>query len=142
MPTVSESIDIPAPADKVWAVIDDMSRYGEWNTSHADFPDGPPRVAADESFKEKVSIMGMPGEATWTFTEVEPDARLVMDGKGPMGITLGQRIDLAGNGDQTSVTFGASFDGGPLAGPMGDSLAKSAGKAAGESLEKLRDLVV
>lgn len=141
MPTVTQTLDIPAAPEKVWAVAGDFSRYGEWNVTHSDFPDGPPQLAQDVTYKEKVTLMGMPGEATWRVTEIEEPKVVAMDGDGPMGVKLGQRLELTGNGDGTTVSMTASFDGGPIVGPMGDALGKSAEKAAAESLEKLRGLV-
>jgi carbon monoxide dehydrogenase subunit G len=141
MPTVTSSIEIPASAEQVWAVAADLSRYGEWNVAHTDFPDGTPQLAPDAKFREKISVMGMPGEATWTVTAVEEPSRIVFDGTGPMGITLGTSLELTAENGGTKVTLGTKFEGGPLAGPLGDSLAKSAQQAAEQSLGKLRDLV-
>ncbi len=62
-------------------------------------------------------------------------------GEGPMGITLGTRLELAASGDGTTVSISVSFDGGPLAGPMGATVAASAEKGAAQSLEKLAALV-
>ncbi len=125
----------------MWAVASDLGRYGEWNTTHSGFPEGTPELAPAATFKQKVTIMGMPGEATWTVAELEAPSRLVLDGQGPMGVKLAQRLELAGEGDATSVSLTATFDGGALAGPMGDVVAKSAEKAGAESLERLRALV-
>jgi hypothetical protein len=141
MPTVTQSLDIPAPAEQVWAVATDLSRYGEWNVTHTGFPDGAPTPEAGTTFKEQITIMGMPGEASWTVTESTAPTRSVWDGEGPMGIKLGTKLELARNGESTTATIEVSFDGGPLAGPMGAAVAKSAEKGALESLEKLKGLV-
>jgi hypothetical protein len=74
-------------------------------------------------------------------TERSDGSRTVWDGEGPRGIKLGSKLELAANGDATSVTIEVSFDGGPLAGPLGASVAASGEKAALESLEKLKGLV-
>ena len=141
MPTVTQSLDIPATPEKVWEVATDLSRYGEWNVTHTGFPEGAPQPEQGATFKERITIMGMPGEASWTVTESTAPSRTVWDGEGPMGIKLGTKLELAPNGDSTTATIEVSFDGGPLAGPMGDAVAKSAEKGALESLEKLKGLV-
>jgi carbon monoxide dehydrogenase subunit G len=141
MPEVTQSVEIPASPEKVWEVATDLSRYGEWNTSHTGFPDGTPTTETGATFKEKITIMGMPGEASWTIAEAVAPERTVWNGAGPMGITLGTRLELAANGDGTTVSISVSFDGGPLAGPMGATVAASAEKGAAESLEKLKGLV-
>jgi uncharacterized protein YndB with AHSA1/START domain len=141
MPTVTHSLDIPAAPEKVWEVATDLSRYGEWNVTHTGFPEGAPKNEQGSTFKEKITIMGMPGEATWTVAEVEQPKRLVWDGQGPMGITLGSKLELTPNGDGTTVALEVTFDGGPLVGPIGDTVAASGQKASAESLEKLKGLV-
>lgn len=141
MPEVTQSVEIPAPPEQVWAVATDLSRYGEWNSSHTDFPGGTPTTEEGATFTEKITIMGMPGEATWTIAEVAEPERTVWSGEGPMGITLGTRLELAPSGDGTTVSISVSFDGGPLAGPIGATVAASAEKGAAESLEKLKGLI-
>ena len=141
MPEVTQSLEIAAPAEKVWEVATDLSRYGEWNISHTGFPDGTPTTEEGAKFREQITIMGMPGEATWTITETVAPERTVWSGEGPMGITLGTKLELAPSGDGTTVSISVSFDGGPLAGPMGATVAASAEKGAAQSLDKLKGLV-
>ena len=142
MPTVTQSLDVPSPPEQVWNVATDWSRYGEWNVTHSGFPDGLPPSEPGATFKEKITIMGMPGEASWTVSELTAPTLTSWEGEGPMGIKLGTRLELAPSGDGTTVTISVSFDGGPLAGPLGESVAKSAEKGAAESLQKLKSLVV
>ena len=142
MPEVSNSIDMPAPREKVWSVVTDLSRYGEWNTTHTEFPDGTPEdLSEGTTFREKVKIMGMPGEVKWTVTDVVEHERFAMDGEGPMGVTLKAAYRLEGTGDSTTFTFDSAFEGGALSGPMGGPVAKQTEKAAGESVSKLKELV-
>jgi carbon monoxide dehydrogenase subunit G len=142
MPTVTQSLEIPAAPEQVWAIATDWSRYGEWNVTHTGFSDGLPTDAQGATFKETITIMGMPGEASWTVTESLAPTRTVWDGQGPMGITLGTRLELAPTGEGTTVSISISFDGGPLAGPIGETVARSAQKGALESLERLRGMLV
>ena len=141
MPEVTSTLDIAASPQAVWDVATDLSRYGEWNISHTGFPDGTPATAEGTTFREQITIMGMPGEAKWTIAEAVAPERTVWSGEGPMGITLGTKLELTPNGDSTTVSISVSFDGGPLAGPMGATVAASAEKGAAESLEKLKGLV-
>jgi hypothetical protein len=141
MPTVTKSLEIAAPAEQVWGVATDLSRYGEWNITHSGFPEGEPTGEPGSTFKENITIMGMPGQATWTVTEREEQTRTVWSGEGPMGITLGSKLELEPSGDNTTVSIEVSFDGGPLSGPLGASVAASAEKGALESLERLKGLM-
>jgi hypothetical protein len=140
--TVSTTREIMAPLGCVWDVIKDPSRYGDWNVTHAGFPDGAPDFYAEGmTLREKVMIMGMPAEAKWTITLYEDRAGVVMVGDGPMGITLRQRLSLTPKGEGTVAEVTTSIDGSRLLRPIVDSLAHAARKAAGESLEKLTTLV-
>jgi carbon monoxide dehydrogenase subunit G len=142
MPVVTQSLEIPAPPDQVWSIATDLTRYGEWNPTHSGFPDGTPATEQGAVFKEKITIMGMPGEASWTVTEASAPTRTVWAGEGPMGIKLGTKLELAASGAGTTVTIEILFEGGPLAGPIAEAVGKSAQKGALESLERLKGLVV
>jgi hypothetical protein len=109
--------------------------------THTGFPEGPPPAEPGGTFKERITIMGMPGEASWTVTEIVAPTLTAWAGEGPLGITLGTRLELVAAGDGTTVSIQISFDGGPLAGPIGETVARSAQQGALESLERLRGLV-
>src|ERR1700730_1473336 len=141
MPTVTQSLEIPASPEKVWEVAADLSRYGEWNITHTGLPEGQPTGEQGSTFKENITIMGMPGQATWTVKERNEPTLTEWEGTGPMEIKLGSKLELEPNGDGTKVSIEVSFDGGPLAGPLGATVAASAEKGALDSLEKLKGLV-
>jgi hypothetical protein len=141
MPTVIQSLDMPAAPERIWALATDWSRYGEWNVTHTGFPDGHPPDEPGATFKEKITIMGMPGEASWTVTENVAPTRKVWHGQGPMGIVVGSKLELSPTGEGTIVSLEISFDGGPLAGPVGEKVARSAERGALESLERLRGMI-
>jgi carbon monoxide dehydrogenase subunit G len=141
MPSVNETQSIPKPPGDVFAVITDFNRYGEWMTIHGSFPDGPPEsLEQGSSFRQQVSVMGMPAQVTWTVTEIT-DRSIDMSGQGPMGIELRTAFNVAEAGDGSEVTMSMELNGPPLAGPMGDTVAQHASKAARESLEKLAAIV-
>jgi hypothetical protein len=112
MPKISVSASVPAPADKVWTIITDFDRFGEWNTIHTAFPDGGPAdLAVGVEFTEKMTLMGIPADVAWTVTEVEAGRSFKLEGKGPMGVSLGQRYALVGGGEGTMVTLENEFKG-------------------------------
>lgn len=141
MAVLENSIQIEAEQDKVWAAIADLDVYGRWMTLHVDFPEGTPdEMKQGESFKEKVRIMGMPGDVTWTVAEFEVGSRIELAGAGPMGTTLTAAFRVEANGGGTTVSYSSEFGGAALA-PLAATLEKEATKAGQESLEKLRELV-
>jgi Polyketide cyclase / dehydrase and lipid transport len=142
VPTVSTTREILAPLECVWGIVKDPRRYGDWNVTHAGFPDGTPESYAEGmTLRERLVIMGLPAEANWTITLYDDLRGVVMVGDGPMGITLGQTLSLTQNGDGTVAEVATSIDGGLLVRPIVESLAQAARKAASESLEKLSALV-
>ncbi|MEY9963914.1 carbon monoxide dehydrogenase subunit G [Streptacidiphilus sp. MAP12-16] len=141
MPEVSVSASVPAPADKVWAVITDFDRFREWNTIHTAFPNGgPAELVVGAVYSEKMTLMGMPSEAAWTVTEVEPGRSWRLEGKGPMGIALRQHYALADEGEGTLVTVESEFKGAAV-NMMAARVKDATTTALTESLRKLAALV-
>src|SRR5689334_22725246 len=89
MSTVTNTTELPASPDQVWALIADPSSYKDWLAIHAGFPDAEPGpLNQGDTFKEKVKIMGMPGEVAWTVEEAVTNERLILNGDGPMGTKM------------------------------------------------------
>ena len=141
MPTITKQLELDAPPEQVWATLTDFSRYPEWNTTHAGFPDGAPTAPAEgATFKEKVKIMGMPGEVNWTVAELTEGKCLFLDGKGPMGTHMKMTYVIESHSAGTRINLDSEFGGAAL-GPMAKTLEKESEKSLDESLEKLRALL-
>src|SRR3954469_20793353 len=105
MAVLENSIQISAPKDKVWGAIADLDVYAQWMTLHVAFPEGTPdEMKQGESFKEKVKIMGMPGDVTWTVADYQEGSRVELSGAGPMGTSLTAVFEVEGAGDETKVS--------------------------------------
>ena len=105
MPEVSRSAELPAPPERAWEIFSDISRYGEWNETHDGFPDGPPELATGTTFREKVTIMGMPGEATWVPRPRRPHSTAVLI-VGDRRFALPHECVLGRRGDVARDAFG------------------------------------
>ncbi|MEZ0089848.1 SRPBCC family protein [Streptacidiphilus sp. EB129] len=141
MPEVSVSATVPAPADKVWALITDFGRFAEWNTIHTSFPNGgPAELVVGAEYSEKMTLMGMPSEAAWKVTEVDPAHSWALEGKGPMGITLRQHYILTADGEGTLVTVESEFKGAAV-NMLASRVKEATTTALNESLRKLAALV-
>ena len=141
MTVISSSIDIPAPPDKVWEAITDLNVYGQWMTLHAAFPEGvPDKLEQGTSYKEKVKVLGMPGDVAWTVTEYDEARRIALDGEGPMGTKVRAVFVLEETGEGSKVAYESEFGGAALA-PLQGAIDKEAQKAGEESLQKLRETV-
>jgi carbon monoxide dehydrogenase subunit G len=142
MVNVTDSIELTAPPEQVVEVISSLNRWPEWLTIHVGFGDGvPDEISAGTTFKQKVKILGMPGEVDWTVTEVDEPRRVAMEGKGPMGTEMRTTFRLEPtDGGGTQVHYDAEFGGAALT-PLLKPLEKETKKASAESLEKLRAVV-
>ena len=141
MAEVTAQARIEAPAEQVWDRLTDFDAYGQWNATHTGFPKGGPEtLAVGAGYEENMKLMGFPAEVNWTVRQVEPGRLLALQGKGPMGVTLGMRYSLAPEGGATMVTIDGSFTGAAVS-LMGGKLKDSAGAALNESLRNLAGLV-
>jgi carbon monoxide dehydrogenase subunit G len=139
MAVISESVEVSADQQTAWDKVADIDNMGDWNTVHVDFPNGGPGAPeTGKTFKEKVTIMGMPGEVDWTIDEVDAPNTLSMKGAGPMGTTMAAKFVVEGNGAGTKITYDTEFGGAALA-AMAGPLETASKKAADESLAKLKE---
>jgi hypothetical protein len=142
MPEVSVSAPVPAPADKVWALITDFGRFGEWNDIHTSFPHGVPAdLAVGTKYSEKMALMGMPAEVSWTVTELEAGRSYRLQGNGPMGIAVREHYSVAEKGDSSLVTVEIEFKGTAVT-MMAGKIKEATTTALTESLRKLATLAV
>ena len=76
---ISNSIEVAADPEATFARLADLDSAGDWNTVHVDYPAGDPGPAeAGKSFKESVSLMGMPAEVEWTIETAAAPSTLAM----------------------------------------------------------------
>ena len=78
------SITIDAPPEKVWEVIMDPSRFGEWVTIHRKLingPKGPPR--AGDEMEQTLHLRGVNFHVNWELATCEPPLHAVWEGRGP-----------------------------------------------------------
>ncbi|MEU8782863.1 SRPBCC family protein [Streptomyces sp. NPDC048637] len=141
MAEVTAQARIEAPAAKVWERLTDFDSYGEWNVTHTAFPKGGPEsLKVGAGYEENMKLMGFPAEVAWTVRELEPGRLLDIEGKGPMGVSLGMRYELTPDGGATAVRIDGAFTGAAVS-LMAGKLKDSAGAALNESLRKLAALV-
>ncbi|MEU9489380.1 SRPBCC family protein [Streptomyces decoyicus] len=141
MAEVTAQARIEAPADKLWDRLTDFDSYGEWNATHTAFPKGGPEsLEVGAGYEENMKLMGFPAEVLWTVRELEPGRLLDIQGKGPMGVSLGMRYELTPDGEATAVRIDGAFTGAAVS-LMAGKLRDSASAALNESLRRLATLV-
>jgi len=61
MANVRTSIDIAVPPERVWELVTDLERLGEWVSIHRDFPEPPPsEVRTGTRFQQTIAVAGTP----------------------------------------------------------------------------------
>ena len=137
MATITKEAELAAPVERVWEKLTDLEGYSDWLSIHTGYPDGvPSELTPGTSFKEAVTVMGMPGEVTWTVKHNEPERVLELEGAGPMGVKLRNAYRLESNGDGTRLTCESEFGGEALA-AMEGPLSAASEQALTQSLANL-----
>jgi uncharacterized protein YndB with AHSA1/START domain len=137
MATITKETELAAPVERVWEKLTDLEGYSDWLSIHSGYPEGvPSELTPGTSFKEAVTVMGMPGEVTWTVKQHEPQTLLEFEGAGPMGVKLRNAYRLEPNGDGTKLTCESEFGGEALA-AMEGPLSAASEQALTQSLASL-----
>jgi acetyl-CoA C-acetyltransferase len=139
--SVTSQVDIGADAPSVWTVLSDLSRLGEWSTSHLGFAgEAPATMAVGTEYVEKLRVLGMPNEVRWTVSTVEDGHRIVQEGKGPMGISIRGEYTVETAGDGSRVVLDQAFSGATVFAIKGQ-LEREVKAIQDASLGKLREIV-
>jgi carbon monoxide dehydrogenase subunit G len=105
------SIEINAPATKVWALIDKLEEWPQWMPSIKKIErvsKGPLAVGSQLSVTAKVS--GLTVALLMTITEFVPERTVVMQGK-TLGTNLTRFYNLEPANGKTKVTIGGDVSG-------------------------------
>lgn len=107
---------LPASIDDVWAVVSDLSRYGEWLPCHQQWLDPlptPPRRGT--SATEQITAFGAVHEIRWTITEWTPPSMLHFSAAVPGLLTFSYGAQLQPIGPaSSSITLRANLTGAVL----------------------------
>jgi uncharacterized protein YndB with AHSA1/START domain len=84
MSTVTASIAIAQPPQRVWQTVMDPERLREWVTIHRALRSadaGPPHIGFE--MHQRIHLRGVSMDIHWRLTECERDRRAVWEGRGP-----------------------------------------------------------
>jgi carbon monoxide dehydrogenase subunit G len=105
------SIDISAPVEKVWALIDEIEEWHQWMPSIRKIERvsvGPLKVGSQLSVTAKVS--GLPVRLLMTITKLAPERTVFLEGKA-LGTKLTRFYILEPVNGKTRVTIGGEVSG-------------------------------
>jgi carbon monoxide dehydrogenase subunit G len=142
MAEANVTIQLPVSHDDAWAVLSDLSRFGEWLTIHDKWTSElPAEVTVGTKITEQLIVMGMTNKVDWTVEEYQPPSALKIAGTGLAGAQISFTLSVAGDGDKSTVTVDASFTGQMMVGAIGDAVQKNATAELEKSLARLAEIV-
>jgi uncharacterized protein YndB with AHSA1/START domain len=140
MASVTESIEVAAPAERVWEVIADPGRFESWVASHEGFVgEAPAALTVGNEFGQRLRVLGMPAEISWTVEESAAPQKLHLAGSGPMGVAISSTYLLEPVPAGTAVTVTFDFSGAAVL-MVGSQLTRETGASLATSLQRLKQL--
>ncbi len=111
MSLVEAWIELPAPPERVWELVMDPARLGEWVTIHRallDADPGPP--AAGMHMRQRLHLRGVNVDIEWLLVECDAPRRAVWEGRGPArSRARTEYVLLAEEGDTTQFAYRNEF---------------------------------
>jgi carbon monoxide dehydrogenase subunit G len=140
--TIEKTVEYDAAPEKVWAVVSDLNRFGEWLSMHKSWKsDLPSEITPGTQVTAVVSLLNMPNTITWNVDEFEAPRAVRLSGTGMAGVKVAIGLDVAPNGTGSKVSISADFEGQMIVGAIGQAIEKAGNAELDQSLAKLRDLV-
>ncbi|HWK18794.1 MAG TPA: SRPBCC family protein [Solirubrobacteraceae bacterium] len=98
MSLVNAAIQIDAPIERVWEIVMDPDRLGEWVTIHRALGDvsGKP-LGKGATMEQSMHIRGVTFKVSWTLTDVSAPNRAQWEGHGPAHSRALTRYELSGD---------------------------------------------
>ena len=142
---VAQSIEIDAPIERVWDLIMDPKRLGDWVTIHrsvADAPDG--ELTTGSTFRQEMRLKGIPLKVRWEVVESRPPRHARWQGRAAAGAEARISYELSEHGTGTRFDYENEFElpagkAGKLAGRAFNAI--SGEREAKRTLARLKDLL-
>jgi uncharacterized protein YndB with AHSA1/START domain len=142
---VSQTVEIDAPIERVWDLVMDPDRLGEWVTIHESVSDVPEGDLAEGSrFGQKMKLKGVPLKVRWLIAEMDPPHVARWEGEAAAGAKARISYALRESGEGTVFEYENEFDmpGGKVGKLAGRAFnAASGNREAKKSLKRLKELL-
>jgi uncharacterized protein YndB with AHSA1/START domain len=110
MSTVHAEIDIEAPVERVWDLIMDPHRFGDWVTIHRSVDNVSATPAERGATMDQVMhIRGVTFHVHWTLVSVDAPIRAEWEGLGPAHSRARILYELADRGGSTGFEYTNEF---------------------------------
>jgi|SRR5829696_4118463 len=145
MTRVQSAIEIGAPPERVWAIVMDPERLGDWVTIHRRVEGVPTRLTRGSTFEQTLNLRGAHLHVLWTVVDLEEPRRAVWEGQGPAHSRASIVYELQSLDERrTRFQYTNEFKppGGPLGAVAGRVLVGGLSqREAQRSLQRLKQLV-
>jgi len=142
MGTIEKTVEFAASPEKVWAVVSDLPRWGEWLTIHKSWKDEPPtEIATGSTLKSVVSVLNMPNTITWNVDNYEAPTTMSISGAGMAGAKVSITITVAPAGEGTALSLSCTFEGQMVVGAIGAAIERAGMADLDSSLVSFEALV-
>jgi carbon monoxide dehydrogenase subunit G len=141
---IEREIEIGAPPERVYGVVMDPKRLGEWVTIHESLeqaPDG--ELGKGSELTQCLKLAGRKFNVRWTVVEDDRPSRVVWQGKGPVRSRASVIYELERNGRETSFSYTNEFKlpGGLLGAIGARATRRFTARELDRSLERLKALI-
>ncbi|WP_280231339.1 SRPBCC family protein [Nocardia cyriacigeorgica] len=137
---------VPASLDRVWAVVSDTSRYGEWVDAVVEVLDHHGTAEVGKTYSEINKTLGpLTTRSTWTVREIEQMRRRVDTGTGFAPLQdMTNVFEFRACDGGVEMTYAVSYRVGlgPLGGLVHRVTSTSTRRGMRKSLESLSDLLI
>jgi uncharacterized membrane protein len=144
--TIKRSVDIAAPPEQVWDLLEDVRRLPEYSDSTDEVRDAPERLTeVGQEYVQVGRVLGVKLTSRWRVTALEPGRLLSNEGSLAPGVrySLTQRLEpLSENRTRLWIDIDYTVPGGALGRLAARAGAESrAGREAQAVLDGIRDTV-
>ena len=142
MGSIEKSATFPVSTEKLWAVVGDPNRFGDWLNMHQKWKgDVPAELKVGDTIVEVVSVMNMPNTISWTVEEYTPGQSVKLAGTGMAGVKIAISVSVTGDGESSTLDLKTDFEGQMLVGAIGTAVEKAGLTDLEASLAKLTELL-
>jgi len=104
MASVDVQIEIDAPVERVWDVVMDPQRLGDWVTIHRAVKNASSQPAARGATMQQVlHVRGVSFQVQWTLISVSAPTRAEWEGRGPARSHARIRYELSSEGERRTL---------------------------------------
>jgi uncharacterized membrane protein len=141
---VERTTHIAAPPQKLYDVVMDPRRLGDWVTIHHHL-EGSPRVPLQKGSEltQCLKLAGKTFKVHWHVVENAPCEHVVWEGRGPLASHARVEYRFNSNDGGTDFSYVNEYDlpGGPLGRVAGHAVSRVTQKEVDGSLQRLKQLV-